>query len=211
MRDKTVWPGGTVGNGVPAFNAANRQYVIASNRAQADALARKPGYAGESYTDYIYQVQVRVDSDSGELTAFVFDQDSGEIGKPIRGGTDLDIAHSVGRTVIEDARREEHGWEPAETLEDLRGKDIHLARPPNNCRLSRRRDDQQEEGGMVKAEDSAVCIIHGSFYSGYRECPACKVMTDLCEDCPPRGYPTDDTRCRQCPNRSARISRTEKD
>lgn len=21
----------------------------------------------------------------------------------------------------------------------------------------------------------------------------------LCEDCPPRGYPTDDTRCRQCP------------
>lgn len=26
---------------------------------------------------------------------------------------------------------------------------------------------------------------------------------ELCDDCPPRGYPTDDTRCRQCPNGSA--------
>ncbi len=53
-------------------------------------------------------------------------------------------------------------------------------------------------------QETATCSIHGSFYSGHAECPTCKVMTDLCEDCPPRGYPTDDTRCRQCPNRSAR-------
>lgn len=93
-----------------------------SDNAQADAAKRKPSYGGENYTDYNYNIQVRIDSDSGEMTVFVFGQDSGEIGKPIHGGTDLDIAHLVGRVLIEDARREEHGWEAGETLEDHAGE-----------------------------------------------------------------------------------------
>ena len=28
-----------------------------------------------------------------------------------------------------------------------------------------------------------------------------KTTTDLCSDCPPIGYPTDNTRCSECPRR----------
>ncbi len=70
------------------------------------------------YTDYNFNVQVRIDSDSGAMTVFCFGSESGEIGKPIQGGTDRDIAHSIGITLVESARREEHGWEPGETLDD---------------------------------------------------------------------------------------------
>ena len=56
------------------------------------------------YTDYTYTVQVRIDDESGELTAFCFGNESGEVGKPIHGGSDQDIASSIGLTLIEDAR-----------------------------------------------------------------------------------------------------------
>lgn len=32
---------------------------------------------------------------------------------------------------------------------------------------------------------------------------------ELCEDCPPVGYPTDDTRCMPCPRRAQRRSVTQ--
>lgn len=63
------------------------------------------------FTDYTYSLQVRIDSDSGELTAFCFGAESGQIGKPIHGGTDYDIAASIGLALIEDARAEDHGWD----------------------------------------------------------------------------------------------------
>ena len=69
------------------------------------------------FTDYTYEVKIRIDANSGELTAYVFGQDSGEIGKPVTGGRDIDIANAVGRMILEDARREEHGWESGQTLE----------------------------------------------------------------------------------------------
>jgi hypothetical protein len=35
------------------------------------------------------------------------------------------------------------------------------------------------------------------------ECAASKRPVQMCEDCPPAGYPTDDTRCGPCPLRSS--------
>ena len=32
--------------------------------------------------------------------------------------------------------------------------------------------------------------------------PATDAQSDLCEDCPPNGYPTDKTRCEPCPRRA---------
>lgn len=74
--------------------------------------------SSDNYTDYNYNVQIRIDSDSGEMVVFLFGQYSGEIGRPIHGGSDIDIAHSVGRSLVEAARSDEHGWESGETLED---------------------------------------------------------------------------------------------
>lgn len=90
------------------------------NRALAGAAMQSSLNAkrnADNYTDYNYNVQIRIDSDTGELTVFISSA-AGEIGSPVYGGSDLDIAHSVGHTLIEEARRAEHAWEPGETLED---------------------------------------------------------------------------------------------
>lgn len=90
------------------------------NRAKVGAAMQSALDAQRSdiYTDYNYSVQVRIDSDTGAMTVFCFGAESGEIGKPIHGGRDIDIANSLGRALIEDARREEHGWEPERTLDE---------------------------------------------------------------------------------------------
>lgn len=81
----------------------------------------------DNHTDYTYQVKIRIDSGTGELAVFLFGGESGEIGKPIYGGTDRDIAHSVGVALIEDARRSEHGWEPGEMLVKCMTENYHKA------------------------------------------------------------------------------------
>ena len=63
----------------------------------------------KDFTDYNYTVQVRIDSDSGAVAAFVFGQDSGPIGRTITAGDDIEIARLIGTTIMGDARLEEHG------------------------------------------------------------------------------------------------------
>lgn len=76
------------------------------------------------YTDYTYQVQVRIGSDDGDIAAYITSE-GGEIGSPIVGGTDEDIAQSVGQIIIAEARHEEHGnpvedYLPNQTIPDMR-------------------------------------------------------------------------------------------
>lgn len=93
------------------------------------------------YADYTYQVQVRIGSDDGDIAAYITSE-GGSIGSPIVGGTDEDIAQSVGQIIIAEARHEEHGnpaedYLPNQTIPDMR-------QYQGNCGIATRGDDKDK-------------------------------------------------------------------
>lgn len=69
--------------------------------------------------------------------------------------------------------------------------------------------DQLAVKAAERTVDGYTCRKCGVWYAGpngFHDCSPENASAELCEGCPPVGYPTDTTRCTPCPRRSEKLS-----